>query len=58
MIRRLVAVVAALTLVAGLATLTAVSLRPSPKTASANCAVIVQVAPHYLCWGPNGIAWV
>jgi hypothetical protein len=57
-IRRLLALVAALTLVAGLATLTAISLRPSPKTARANCAVIVQMSPHYLCWGPNGLAWV
>ena len=58
MIRRLVAVVAALTLAAGLVTLAAVRLRPQPKSASANCALIVYVAPHYLCWGPDGIIWV
>jgi hypothetical protein len=57
-IRRLIAVVAALTLVAGLVTLAAVRLRPQPKSASANCAVIVQLAPHYLCWGPDGLIWV
>jgi hypothetical protein len=57
-IRRVLAVVAALTLVAGLVTLAAVRLRPQPKTASANCALIVHLAPHYLCWGPNGLIWV
>lgn len=58
MIRRLLALVVVLTLVAGLATVTAARLRPAHKATSANCAVILYMSPHYLCWGPNGLAWV